>query len=69
MMPRVEKFEKQRPLHTYKCKKGHTYQDFGPWEVTIVDNNTRTTSGPLCPYCYIAWLHRNFGAPEEIADA
>ena len=64
MMPRVEKFEKERPLHTYRCKKKHTYQDFGPWEITVVNGGTRTSSGPLCPFCYMAWLQKQFGTRE-----
>ena len=65
-MPRVEKFEEECPLHTYKCKKKHEYKDFGPWAINISYEGTKVSSGPLCPFCYMAWLGKQFGSKEVV---
>lgn len=54
-------------LHTYKCREGHDYQDYGPFEVAMVHQvSGRITSGPICPMCFVAWVRDN--VPEVVEE-
>lgn len=54
-------------LHTYKCSNGHTYEDYGPFEVSMRhQTGGRMTSGPICPECFVRWVHDNVTALEEV---
>lgn len=60
-----------KPIKKYTCKKGHEYLDFGPWAITmkigkVFDQDVETIeTGPLCPFCYVAWMKKQFRMEEE----
>lgn len=56
-------------LYTYRCALEHTYQDYGPFEVSMMHPaDGRLTSGPICPTCFVKWVHDNVGALEKVEE-
>lgn len=49
-----------QPVFSFRCPQGHTWSGV-PWTVEVV-NLPSSRSGPLCPYCYVAWMNEHFPA-------
>ena len=55
-------------LKRYSCDKGHVYQDFEPWQFGIVVNGEPYRTGPLCPFCWVAFMAAAVPTTEQVIE-
>ena len=48
------------PVRLFSCGRGHTYEGFRPWGISVRLGYVVKESKPLCPLCYQSFLEEQF---------
>ena len=51
------------PQRVFVCPKGHRWTASDPYKA-FVNNDATFQSGPLCPYCIVAFMGDHFATSE-----
>ena len=51
----------------FRCPNGHEFEQSEPWHAYVAEEPGHT-SGPVCQYCYVDWMKKQFPVSEVEAQ-